>query len=125
MLAQEKQWQDFIADAGLWFDTVHTSSGMQAECEQIAAYLEVIGYDDDFEAMCDYFTGMLAWKTRTNEQGKFESQLVYLAWGNPYITFDTATGEISGSFGGAQGSAFIGGIALRNLNEFFRTLYYC
>lgn len=125
MLTHEQALQNFVDEAAQWFDTVHTSNGMQAECEKIAAHLEAIGYDDDFEAMCDYFTGMPAWKTRTNEQGKFESQLVYLAWGNPYITFDTATGEISGSFGGAHGSAFIGGITLRNLNEFFRTLYYC
>jgi len=125
MIMAEQQWQDFIDDAGLWFDTAHTSTGMQAECEQIAAHLEAIGYDDDFEAMCDYFENVPAWENRTNAQSEFESQLIYLAWGNPYITLDTATGEICGSFGGAHGSAFIDGIALRNLNDFFRTLHNC
>lgn len=125
MLAQEKQWQDFIAEAGLWFDTVHTPNGMQAECEKIAAHLEAIGYDDDFEAMCDYFTGC-AMGSRETSDGKYESEFVYLAWGNPYITLDTATGEIHGSFGiGNEGTAFIGGSALRNINNFFRTLHDC
>lgn len=119
-----EQWQDFTSEAAGWFDAVHTPSGMQAQCEQIAARLDEIGYDDDNEAMIDYFEGVSAWEDRTNAQGEYESQLVYLAWGNPYITFDTATGEVQGSFGaGNHGSAFVGGVALRNLNDFFRALH--
>lgn len=115
-----EQRQDFINEAGQWFDTVHTPSGMQAECEKIAAYLDEIGYDDDTEAMLDYFEGVSAWEDRVDANGEYESQLIYLAWGGPYITLDTATGEVAGSFGAAHGSAFVGEHARRNLNEFFR-----
>lgn len=126
MAMTEQQWQDFTNEAAQWFDDVHTPSGMQAQCEQIAADLEAIGYDDDSEAMCEFFEGGSVWEDRTNAQGEFESQLVYLAWGNPYITFDTATGEVRGSFGaGNTGTAFIGGHALRNINNFFRALHDC
>lgn len=125
MAMTETQQQEFIDEAGAWFDTVHTSAGMQAECERIAAYLDEIGCDDDFEAMCDYFEGISAWEDRTNAQGEFESQLVWLAWGSPYITLDTATGEVWGNFGGAQGTAQISEHARRNINDFFRTLYNC
>ena len=121
-----EQWQDFTSEAADWFDTVHTPSGMQAQCEQIAEHLDEIGYDDDFDAMLNYFEGVSAWEDRTNAQGEYESQLIYLAWGGPYITFDTATGEVAGAFGaGNRGSAFVGEHARRNLNEFFRGLSAC
>lgn len=125
-----EQWQDFTTEAADWFDAMRTQSGMQAQCEQIAESLDRIGYDNDTEAMADYFEGVSAWEDRVDANGEYESQLIYLAWGNPYITFDTATGKVAGTFAGTFGSyrcvgAFVGSVARHNLNEFFRELHDC
>lgn len=97
----------------------------QLQISDMALKLEEIAYEGDYEEYLDYFGDAAGFRCREDDSGEYQSAFVFLVWGGPTIELDTAKGTVEGHWLEKHGKAFLSDRAIKNINEFFKTVHDC